>query len=119
MAHPQRLRNRAVASFGLEAAAKERQLAAGERGEEGGRGKKKTLEPNWHKGKRAPAARDKVAKATGKKRTSLGKAAAVVAAKLATLPIGSSTDPIPSSRAEGHKAVRPWRERKPGRQRAR
>jgi hypothetical protein len=52
-----------------EAAAEERQIAAGERGKEGGRGKKKTLVPNGHKGKRAPAARDKVAKATGTRRS--------------------------------------------------
>jgi hypothetical protein len=63
--HPQRLGDRAVAGLGLEAAAKERQgertdklvgklptgskrrpsIAAGERGKEGGRGKKKTLVP--------------------------------------------------------------------------
>jgi hypothetical protein len=49
------------------AAAKERQAAAGDRGKEGGRGKKKTLVANTHKGKPAPKARDKAAKATGKK----------------------------------------------------
>ena len=58
----------------------ERQIAAGERGKEGGRGKKKTLGANDPKGKRAPRARDKVAKTTGKKARTLAKAEAVVAA---------------------------------------
>jgi hypothetical protein len=97
------------------AAAKEKQR------EHGGTapGRKKDTSANSAQVKRAPQTRDIVAKATGMDARTLAKAEAVVAAKLATLPIGSSTDPIPSGRAEGHKAVRPWRERKPDRQRAR
>jgi hypothetical protein len=61
-------------------AAEERQLAAGERGKEGGRGKKKNLGANDTKGNRAPRAADKVAKATGMDARTLAKAEAIVAA---------------------------------------
>jgi hypothetical protein len=60
------------------AAAKEKQLAAGERGKEGGRGKKKNLEANALKVKRAPQARDKVAQATGMDARTLAKAEAAM-----------------------------------------
>jgi hypothetical protein len=62
------------------AAAKEKQLAAGERGKEGGRGKTKTLQANALKGKPAPQSRDKVAQATGMDARTLAKAEHVVAA---------------------------------------
>jgi hypothetical protein len=98
--YPQRLGYRTVAGLWLKAAAKERQgtrtdklgaklapgakrrpsIAAGERGKEGGRGKKKTLTANGRKGKRAPTALERTAKATGKKARTLAKAEAVVAA---------------------------------------
>jgi N6-adenosine-specific RNA methylase IME4/ParB-like chromosome segregation protein Spo0J len=62
------------------ARAKAEQQKAGERGKEGGRGRKKTLVGNSRKGKRAPTALDKVARATGKDRRTLEKARAVVQA---------------------------------------
>jgi hypothetical protein len=76
-----------------EAAAKERLAEGQHKGAKlGGRGKKKTSEPNGLRGKRAPQARDKVAKATGMDARTLAKAEAMVGAKLATLPHGVRQD---------------------------
>jgi N6-adenosine-specific RNA methylase IME4 len=59
------------------AKAKQRQREAGERGSEGGRGKRKTLGGNSPKGKRAPRAVDTVARVIGKDRRTVEKARAV------------------------------------------
>ena len=61
----------------LEAAAEERMKAGKGPDDSGGRGKKKTPVGNALKGKRAPAARDKVAKATGVSARTLAKAGQV------------------------------------------
>jgi hypothetical protein len=62
----------------LEKAAAEERMKTGKGPDgSGGRGKKKNLGANDAKVKRAPQARDKVAKATGKKARTLAKAEAV------------------------------------------